>query len=251
MRIFGLLGEKLSHSYSPMIHAMLSDYTYKLFEKSPGEVESFLKSGSFNGLNVTIPYKKTAMAYCDELSDRAREIGSVNTIVRREDGSLFGDNTDYFGFSYMIKKSGVNISGKKALVLGSGGAGLTVRAVLRDFNAAGIITVSRRGEDNYNNLHKHFDADILVNTTPVGMYPDNGRSIVRLREFDKLSGVFDLIFNPDKTELLLEAEVLGIPRSNGLRMLVAQAAKAAELFSGVRTDSADIDKITVSSGKRQ
>jgi shikimate dehydrogenase len=244
VRIFGLLGEKLSHSYSPMIHAMLSDYTYKLFEKSPGEVESFLKSGSFNGLNVTIPYKKTAMAYCDELSDRAREIGSVNTIVRREDGSLFGDNTDYFGFSYMIKKSGVNISGKKALVLGSGGAGLTVRAVLRDFNAAGIITVSRRGEDNYNNLHKHFDADILVNTTPVGMYPDNGRSIVRLREFDKLSGVFDLIFNPDKTELLLEAEVLGIPRSNGLRMLVAQAAKAAELFSGVRTDSADIDKIT-------
>lgn len=244
MKTFGLLGEKLSHSYSPMIHAMLGDYTYELFEKDPEQVEGFLKSGLFDGLNVTIPYKKSVMTYCDELSDRAREIGSVNTIIRRADGTLFGDNTDYFGFSHMIEKSGVTVAGKKALILGSGGAGLTVRAVLRSFKAAEIITVSRSGKDNYENLYMHSDADILINTTPVGMYPKNGRSLVRLEDFDKLSGVFDLIFNPAKTELLLEAEDLGITLSNGLGMLVAQAAKAAELFLGIKTSSTAIDKIT-------
>lgn len=244
MKIFGLLGEKLSHSYSPMIHAMLGGYRYELFEKRSEEVEDFLKSGSFCGLNVTIPYKKTAMAFCSELSGRAMEIGCVNTIIRREDGSLFGDNTDYFGFLHMVEKSGIAVEGKKALVLGSGGACMTVRAVLKDLKAADIITVSRSGRDNYSNLHNHSDADILINTTPVGMYPENGRTPVRLRDFYRLSGVLDLIFNPAKTALLLEAEELGIPFSNGLGMLVAQAAKAAELFSGVKAGFAKIEEIT-------
>lgn len=244
MKTFGLLGEKLSHSYSPLIHSMLGDYNYELYEKRPEEVEDFLKSGRFDGLNVTIPYKKTVLAYCEGFSETVRRTGSANTIIRRGDGALYADNTDYFGFSHMLEKSGIKAAGKKVLVMGSGGASLTVRTVLGDMKASEIITVSRGGSDNYENLHRHFNADILVNTTPVGMYPENGLSPVRPEDFRSCEGVLDLIFNPARTKLLLDAMELNIPCANGLSMLVAQAAKASELFTGRKTPDTDIDTIT-------
>ena len=188
----GLLGEKLAHSYSPQIHSMLADYEYKLFEKSPEELESFLKSGDFDGINVTIPYKKAVMPYCAELSDTAKQIGSVNTIVRRSDGSLFGDNTDAFGFENLILHKGIEVKGKKALVLGTGGASVTAQAVLRKLGAS-VVVISRKGENNYDNIAKHSDAQIIANTTPVGMYPNNGKAAVDLSLFHGLCGVLDVV----------------------------------------------------------
>ncbi|MGM9661825.1 MAG: shikimate kinase [Oscillospiraceae bacterium] len=239
----GLLGEKLGHSYSPAIHAMLGDYEYWLYEKSPEELADFLKNGEFQGLNVTIPYKKTVLPYCAELSDAARRIGSVNTLVRRADGSLYGDNTDAFGFAGMVKKSGVEAAGKKAVVLGSGGASVTVCDVLRRLGAASVTVISRRGEDNYENLSRHADAEILVNTTPVGMYPNNGAAAVDLAAFPRCEAVLDIIYNPARTALLLQAERLGIPHAGGLYMLVAQAKRSAELFLSRPIDDGEIGRI--------
>ncbi len=239
----GLLGEKLGHSYSPEIHSMLGDYSYSLFEKSADELGEFLKNGIYDGLNVTIPYKKAVIPYCDELSVLAREIGSVNTIVRRADGSLFGDNTDAMGFEALIIHSGIAVSGKKALVLGTGGASVTVCAVLKKLGAREVITVSRSGENNYGNISRHFDADIIVNATPVGMYPDNGASPLELAPFKNCSGVLDLIYNPTRTALLIEAEALGIPCAGGLYMLVAQAKKSSELFTGKEIPDSEIERI--------
>lgn len=227
----GLIGRRLSHSFSPEIHSYLADYEYKLYEMEENEVGDFLKSCPLDALNVTIPYKKTVMPYLQHISETALKIGSVNTIVKKEDG-LWGYNTDYYGFSYMVKKSGIEIKGKKVLVLGSGGASLTVKAVLSDMNAEEIITVSRSGENNYGNIEKHADADVIVNTTPVGMYPENGASPVDLNIFTRLSGVLDLIYNPAVTRLLYDAKKLGIPCLNGLSMLSAQAKRASELFTG-------------------
>lgn len=227
----GLLGEKLGHSYSPQIHAFLGDYEYRLYEKSPEELEEFLRSGSFDGLNVTIPYKKTVIPYCAELSPTARRIGSVNTLVRRPDGSLYGDNTDYDGFVYMLKESGACPKGKKCLILGSGGASVTVAAALEDQGGLPVV-ISRRGENNYGNLDKHRDAALIVNTTPVGMYPNVGRAALDIRQFPKLEAVLDIIYNPARTQLLLDGEMLGLPVMNGLSMLVAQAKRASELFAG-------------------
>lgn len=239
---FGLLGEKLGHSYSPLIHSCLGDYEYRLYEKAPGEVADFLLNGDFDGLNVTVPYKKTVIPFCTELSERAKSIGSVNTVVRRN-GGLYGDNTDYCGFLYMIKKSGVDVCGKKAVVLGSGGASLTVCAVLRDLHASQIAVISRSGEDNYENISKHYDAHIIVNTTPVGMFPRVGVSPVRLEGFKNCECVYDIIFNPARTELLLDAERLGIKYENGLSMLVVQAKAAAEVFLGKEIDDGENEKI--------
>lgn len=227
----GLLGGKLSHSYSPQIHRCLADYSYELFEKTPEELESFLKNGDFTGLNVTIPYKKAVIPYCDELSERAAQLGAVNTIVRRPDGSLIGHNTDYFGFSSMVARSGLQVADKKVLVLGSGGASATAVAVLLELGA-NVVIISRSGEDNYDNLHRHADAAVIVNTTPVGMYPNVGASPVDLALFPKLEGVLDVVYNPARTQLLLEAEARGLIAINGLWMLVAQAKESAEWFSG-------------------
>ena len=166
---FGLLGEHLGHSFSPAIHRQLGSYDYQLVELPPDQVGPFLQKGNFRGLNVTIPYKKTVMAYCRELSPAAERIGSVNTIVRRPDGSLYGDNTDYDGFRYLLQSAGAQVRGKKVLVLGSGGASLTVRAVLADLHAGDVVTISRGGPDHYGNLHRHRDADYIVTTTPVLM----------------------------------------------------------------------------------
>lgn len=228
----GLIGEKLGHSFSPAIHSKLADYEYKLYELSPGQLGPFLEKKEFDGLNVTIPYKKTVIPYCDELTEAAKSIGSVNTIVKRPDGTLLGHNTDYDGIMWLLKNAGAQVKGKKAVVLGTGGASLTVQAALRNLGAAPVVVISRSGEDNYENIARHSDAKILINATPVGMYPKTGVSPVNLDVFTALEGVFDVVYNPAKTQLLLEAEKRGIPCANGLGMLVAQAKAACERFTG-------------------
>ena len=224
----GLLGRKLGHSYSPQIHAHLGDYRYDLFEREPEDVESFLKNGDYSAINVTIPYKKTVMPYC-RLTPTAEYMGSVNTIVRQPDGTLLGHNTDYFGFTSMVRRSGLEPKGKKCLVLGSGGASVTAVAVLKEMGAD-VVVISRSGSDNYENLERHQDAAIICNCTPVGMYPHNGVSPIDLDLFPRLEGVLDMIYNPSRTQLLMDAAQRGLIHCNGLWMLVAQAKEAAEWF---------------------
>ena len=228
----GLLGKTLGHSYSPQIHAQLGDYSYELFEKQPEELENFLRHGEFDALNVTIPYKKAVLPYCAALSDAVKAIGSANTLVRQPDGTLFADNTDAFGFSCIADECGVDIAGKKALVFGSGGASVTAQYVLKTRGAREVLVISRSGEHNYENLEKNTDAEILVNTTPLGMYPNNGASPADLTRFPRCEAVLDVVYNPARTALLLQAEALGIPHAGGLLMLVAQAKRASELFTG-------------------
>lgn len=225
----GLLGASLRHSYSPRLHALLGDPDYRLFEVAPEGLDEFLRRSDFDGLNVTIPYKKAVLPYCAALSPAARAIGAVNTLVPRADGTLCGDNTDFDGFSWLLRRNFTPQTGETALVLGSGGAAATVRAVL---TAAGMqtVTVSRQGENNYVNLYRHADAVLLVNATPVGMYPKNGECLVDLARLPQLRCVLDLVYNPVRTALLLEAERLGLPCEGGLPMLVEQARRAAELF---------------------
>ena len=238
----GLLGAKLGHSYSPQIHSHLGDYSYNLFEKSLDELESFLQSSDFTGINVTIPYKSTVIPYCDELSPIAEKLGAVNVLVRREDGKLIGHNTDYFGFQTMLQRSELDVRGKKVLVLGTGGASKTAVAVLQDHGAR-VVTISRSGEDNYSNLERHGDASVIVNTTPVGMFPDTGVAPLSIDSFPKLEGVLDVIYNPARTQLVLAAEQRGIVAMNGLLMLVAQAKEAAEWFTDKPITDSKIDKI--------
>ena len=224
----GLLGRKLGHSYSPQIHAHLGEYPYTLFEKEPEEIEVFLKTGDFTGINVTVPYKKTVIPYLDELTEVAQKMGAVNTVVRRN-GKLIGHNTDPFGFLTMLEDSGLTVAGKKVLVLGSGGASNTAVAVLKELGAQ-VVIVSRSGENNYENLHLHRDARVIVNCTPVGMYPNVGVSPIVLDLFPQLEGVLDMIYNPARTKLLLDAESRGLVAVNGLLMLVAQAKESAQWF---------------------
>lgn len=240
--ICGLLGEKLSHSYSPQIHRHLGSYSYDLFERSSEELEDFLLNGTFQGLNVTIPYKKSVIPYCRELSPQARKMGAVNTVVKGSDGTLTGHNTDYFGFQSMAQRLPVDYTGKKVLVLGSGGASNTVCAVMKELGAQ-VVVISRSGENNYENLDKHRDCAVIVNATPVGMYPNTGISPVALDLFPNLEGVLDLIYNPARTKLLLDAQCRGIPTENGLWMLVAQAKESAEWFTGEKIHDEKIGAI--------
>ncbi|MCL2081739.1 MAG: shikimate kinase [Oscillospiraceae bacterium] len=241
---FGLLGEHLSHSFSPLIHAQLGNYEYVLHEKKPWELEEFLLHSEFDGLNVTIPYKKTVVPFCAELSDFARKTGSVNTITRLPDGTLFGDNTDGYGFICLLKRAGVDPGEGKTVVLGSGGASQAVQEVLREQGSREIAVVSRTGDNNYENIKKHSDAVLIVNTTPVGMYPGNGVSpLADLGLFQNCKAVIDLIYNPSHTELLLMARECGIPAENGLAMLVGQAKKSAEMFIGESIADSLIEKI--------
>lgn len=226
----GLLGGKLGHSYSPQIHKMLAPYDYALYEREPEELEDFLEKGSFSGLNVTIPYKKAVVAFCSRLSPQAETLGSVNAIVRETDGSLSGYNTDYYGFQSMVARTGLYLQGKKALVLGSGGASVTAVAVLEELGAQ-VVVISRSGENHYGNLHLHSDAALIVNATPVGMYPRVGVAALSLDAFPRLEGVLDMVYNPARTALLLDAESRGLVAENGLWMLVAQAKQSAELFT--------------------
>ena len=229
---FGLLGEKLGHSYSPELHAFFGDYDYELFEVAPGDLEDFLRERDFQGLNVTIPYKTTVHDICEHLTEAAEAIGSVNTVVKQPDGTLLGDNTDAAGFEGMVWKSRVRVRGRKCLVLGSGGASLAVRYVLNKLGAGEVVVISRSGEDNYDNLDKHKDASVIVNTTPVGMYPKTGAAPVNLRDFPQCEGVLDIIYNPARTALIQQAEALGIPCLGGLYMLVEQARCASQVFTG-------------------
>ena len=238
----GLLGEKLGHSYSPEIHKMLAGYEYRLYERCAEELEGFIRGGEWDGLNVTMPYKKAVIPFCDELGERARLSGSVNTLVRRADGSIYGDNTDMFGFESLLRVNGIDPAGTKALVLGSGGACASVRAVLDSLGAETVV-ISRRGEDNYNNLERHRDAELIVNSTPLGMYPNNGAQAVDLTAFPNCRAVLDIVYNPARTALLLQAEKLGIKSAGGLHMLVAQAKRSSELFTGARIDDAEIDRV--------
>lgn len=241
--VYGLLGRTLGHSYSPQIHALLGDYEYRLFEVEPQALEAFLKKREFGGINVTIPYKKDVLPYLSGISENAKRIGAVNTITVKEDGGLYGDNTDYDGFLCLVQKSGFQVKEKKALVLGTGGASLPISAVLSDLGAREVVFISRSGENNYKNLSRHADADLIVNTTPVGMYPNNLQAPLSLSEFPNLSGVLDIVYNPQKTKLILDAERLGIPAYSGLLMLVAQAKRAAELFLGRDIPDSETDRI--------
>lgn len=230
---YGLIGEKLGHSYSQMIHARLADYRYELKEVAPERLDAFIEARNFRGLNVTIPYKQAVMKHCAELSPEAMEVGSVNTLIVRPDGSLYGHNTDIDGFIYMLRRGEIDPAGAKAVILGSGGTSLTARAALTRLGAREIVTVSRKGPVDYAALYaEHADAEILVNATPVGMYPKNGASPVELDRLPKVRGVADVIYNPEKTALILAAQAKGIPAVSGLSMLVAQAREAAELFAG-------------------
>lgn len=242
MKRCGLLGRKLGHSYSPRIHEMLADYPYLLYEKEPEQLEDFLLHGDWTGLNVTIPYKKTVLPYCTELSPLAEMLGSVNTLVRRADGSIYGDNTDAYGFERMLARPGIDCRGKKALVLGSGGASVTVQAVLRQAGAE-VVVISRSGPENYENLDRHADAKLLVNTTPVGMYPLVGEKPLSLDALPALEAVLDIIYNPARTELLMQAQARGIPYEGGLFMLVAQAVRAAEQFAEMQVPAERLEQV--------
>jgi shikimate dehydrogenase len=240
--VYGLLGRTLSYSYSPRIQKALGDYSYELFEKEPEELADFLQNGEFSGLNVTIPYKKAVIPYLQELSPIAKRLGAVNTIVRRVDGTLVGHNTDYFGFSTMVAKAGIRVADKKALVLGSGGASNTAVAVLEELGAK-VIVISRTGENNYNNLELHQDAALIVNATPVGMFPNVDDTPLSLDGFPVLEAVLDLNYNPSHTQLLLDAESRGLIAENGRLMLVAQAKESAEWFTGTTIPNSKIKEV--------
>lgn len=227
----GLLGRTLGHSYSPLIHRLFGDPSYELCPREPEQVAELLLHESWDGLNVTIPYKKDAARLCQKLTPLARELGSVNTLYRDPEGRLCGHNTDWSGFLFMTRQLYTDWAGKKALVLGTGGASVTVQSVLK-FLGCQVVVISRQGENHYDNLHLHKDARFVVNATPVGMYPHNGEAPLSLGQFPLLEGVLDLIYNPVRTALCLEAEALDIPFVSGLSMLVAQAAEARKYWDG-------------------
>ncbi len=247
---FGLLGRKLGHSWSRPIHERLGSAPYGHIELEPDEVAPFIKADGWRGLNVTMPYKADAARAADERSPRVEALGAANTLVRREDGTVFAENTDVLGFSWMLERfcarelgrgAKAALSGKKALVLGSGGASQAIRASLAGVGAD-VVVVSRTGEDNYANLlDRNADAAVIVNTTPVGMYPNCPASPLTaetLAQMPGLLGVLDIVYNPCRTKICLDAERLGIPCETGLAMLVSQAFFASELFQGKKLDEA-------------
>lgn len=237
----GLLGEKLGHSFSPQIHALLADYSYRLYEVEPSRLSEFISDSSLDAFNVTIPYKKAVIPYLDEISQEAKEIGAVNVVVRKN-GRLFGYNTDYFGFEYMLRSANINIAQKKALLFGNGGAAAPIRAVLRD-NHVGELVIVDKEQNNPSFLSAHSDAQIIINATPVGMYPNNRKSVTDLSLFPSCEAVLDIVYNPARTELLLMAEERKITAVSGLSMLVAQAARGFELFTGDSVEEGAIEKI--------
>ncbi|MDF2512712.1 MAG: hypothetical protein K0S04_2578 [Herbinix sp.] len=265
---YGLIGEKLGHSYSKVIHEKLADYTYDLIPLSKDEFGTFMEKKEFTAINVTIPYKQEVIPYLDELDPLAMEIGAVNTIVNRN-GHYVGYNTDFYGFKYMLLHNNIQIKGKKCLVLGNGGTSQTVQAVLKHLDAGEIFVVSRRGSDDgssdssINNSRdtisempdsvnrisyeacyaEHTDAAIIVNTTPLGMYPNLEGSPLDLTAFTKCEAVVDVIFNPLKTKIAIQAEAMGIKAVTGLEMLVAQAKQAIEYFLDKALDDALIDQV--------
>lgn len=230
---YGLLGKTLKHSYSKVIHELFGAYSYDLISVEENELESVLKNTEYGGFNVTIPYKQTVMKYCGKLSDGAKKIGSVNTVVRQPNGELYGYNTDYDGFYDLLKHNDMELTGKKVAVLGSGGTSKTVLAVCKDANASEVLRVSRTGEYNYQNTECWNDVQAIINTTPVGMFPNSGISLINFDGFVNCKYVADAVYNPLKTKLVFEAEAHKIKAANGLLMLVKQAQRAYELFTGM------------------
>ncbi|MBO4788135.1 MAG: shikimate dehydrogenase [Lachnospiraceae bacterium] len=243
---YGLIGEKLGHSFSREIHEKLRGYAYELRELRPEEVGAFLAARVFRGINVTIPYKETVIPYLDEIDEAAREIGAVNTVVNRG-GKLYGYNTDFLGMRELMLREGIDPAGKKVLVLGSGGTSKTAMTVAKSLGVSVVLRVSRQKRDDcitYEEAHaEHADAEIIINATPVGMYPNTDASPVDLADYPKLSGVVDAIYNPLRTKLVLAAKERGIRATGGLFMLVGQAAAAAEHFTGVPGDPADVARV--------
>lgn len=239
---FGLIGGKLSHSFSPQIHSFFGNYEYNLYPLPEIELASWFKNNDLNGFNVTIPYKKIAYSLCDELSEKARKIGSVNTVIKK-DGKLYGDNTDYFGFKYLLSKLDIDVKNKVIMILGSGGSAKTVQTVMNDLDAKKIVIISRTGKDNYSNIYNNSDTQIIVNTTPVGMFPHNGDTPLDPAQFPNCEAIFDLIYNPSKTRLIQLAEKNNIKCINGLPMLVAQGKAASEIFTGMAIDDSVIDYV--------
>ena len=243
---YGLIGEHLPHSFSKIIHEKLAPYSYELHELRPDEVDSFMRGKEFKGINVTIPYKQTVIPYLDEISDQARSIGAVNTVVNRN-GRLCGYNTDYFGMKSLIERLGIDPAGKKVLILGTGGTSKTAFAVATDMGASEVYKVSRTGKEGvptYEEAYeRHTDAQIIINTTPCGMYPAIDDCPLDLSRFPDLCGVIDAIYNPLRTVLILEAQKRGIPAEGGLYMLVVQAVYAAELFADRKIESEKTDQV--------
>lgn len=249
--LFGVLGQRIPHTYSPQIHTLITtDYTYTVIEREEDELSKLWeqgKQGVYGGFNVTIPYKKNAYAMCDELTDCAKKIGAVNTVVFREDGTSLGANTDAYGFKYMLKSSSIDPSGKKVLVLGTGGASLAVNYALEELDAGEVKFISRNGEINYTNVYELCaDAEIIVNCTPVGMFPNVMESPIDISKFSKLEAVADIVYNPSTTKLLYDAKNAGIKTAGGLKMLVAQAFKAAAFFLGAKDDAEAEERFDVS-----
>lgn len=243
---YGCIGEHLKHSFSKEIHNSLADYDYEIREIPREGVPEFMKKRDFTAINVTIPYKEEVLPYMYYLDTVAREIGAVNTVVKR-DGLLYGYNTDFYGMSELFRHAGVTADGKKCAILGTGGTAKTARAVARALGAREIITVSRRegrGVVSYSELYEsHSDTEVIINTTPVGMYPNIFDSPVELSRFPRLSGVIDAVYNPLCTPLILEAKRLGVPAEGGLYMLVMQAVRASEFFLDTKYDASVGDAI--------
>ena len=245
-RPYGVLGRVLGHSYTPTIYRELAGLDYRKFEREPEELESFVRSGEWEGFNVTIPYKRDLVAYMDELSPVAERMGNINTVVRLPDGRLRGDNTDYYGFKVLVESLGLELADKKAVVFGgSGGAGSTAMMVLTDLGMR-AVSIDRSGKHTYENLDEHADAALAVNCTPVGMFPACPKAPCSLTALPRLEGLVDIVYNPARTALMMEADRLGIPNVGGLLMLVAQAAQAVERYTGRTVGRERIAEVTSS-----
>ena len=246
MAEYGCIGKKLTHSFSKEIHARLADYRYELIELDENELDSFFTEKKFSAINVTIPYKQAVIPYLDCMSEVAERIGAVNTVVNKN-GKLYGYNTDYYGMKALIEKNGIELKNKKVLILGTGGTSKTARVLAEDLSAREILTVSRSRKEGfitYNEaVRDHCDAEVIINTTPSGMYPDCEAQPISLGDFDRLEGVIDAVYNPLCTSLILDARAKGIRAEGGLYMLVMQAVAAAEKFLGKEIDKKRADEV--------
>ena len=240
---FGLLGRTLGHSFSPRIHNALGNTNYELFEREPSQLQEFFANPELQGINITFPYKVNALEACDVVDPRAERIGCVNTMVRK-DGKWHGYNTDYDGFVFTLKHAGIDVSGKECIILGDGASSATVHVALEDLGAKSITHLSRKTAPRYTDAPNYYEtAQIIINCTPIGMYPHNPASLIDIMQFSKLEGVVDLIYNPRRTVLLLQAEMMGIPHCDGLPFLVAQGVEAANHFQGESFGTKEIEQI--------
>ena len=240
---FGLLGRTLGHSFSPRIHNALGNTNYELFEREPSQLQEFFANPELQGINITFPYKVNALEACDVVDPRAERIGCVNTMVRK-DGKWHGYNTDYDGFVFTLEHAGINVSGKECIILGDGASSATVHVALEDLGAKSITHLSRKTAPFYTDAPNYYEtAQIIINCTPIGMYPHNPANLIDIMQFSKLEGVVDLIYNPRRTVLLLQAEMMNIPYCDGLPFLVAQGVKAANYFQGESFGTKEIEQI--------